>query len=413
MTRRQFFARLGSAVLGASATRRGFGAGRAREDALTSTATATEGNGNSIALFLAGDVMTGRGIDQILPHPSLPDLHESYVKSALEYVSLAEQVSGPIARPVDFGYIWGDALAEIDRIRPDARVVNLETSVTVSDDAWPRKGIHYRMHPGNVACLSSARLDCCVLANNHVLDWGRSGLAETLATLHRAGIQTAGAGVNADQAAAPAIIEARGGSRILVFAYGMETSGVPDEWSAQKARAGVNRLEDLSPRSIDRVARHIALHKRPGDIAVMSIHWGGNWGYDISSVERAFAHALVDTAKVDVVHGHSSHHVKGIEVYQDKPILYGCGDLLDDYEGIRGYEAYRANLALMFFPSFAVSTTKLLQLSMVPTRTRRLRINLATVEEIAWLASTLNREGRRLGTRVDVHADHILRLRWN
>jgi poly-gamma-glutamate synthesis protein (capsule biosynthesis protein) len=269
------------------------------------------------------------------------------------------------------------------------------------------------MHPGNIACLSSARLDCCVLANNHVLDWGRAGLAETLATLHGAGIQTAGAGANDDEAATPAIIQARGGSRILVFAYGMETSGVPAEWSAQKGRPGVNRLEDLSPRSIDRVARRVNAHKRAGDIVVMSIHWGGNWGYDISSAERAFAHGLIDRAKVDVVHGHSSHHAKGIEVHHDKPILYGCGDLLDDYEGIRGYDAYRADLALMYFPSFAASTTKLLRFSMVATRTRRLRVNRASGEETAWLEATLNREGRRLGTRVELQADHSLRLHWN
>ena len=108
---------------------------------------------HSIKLFLCGDVMIGRGVDQILPHPSKPHLFEPYVRSALDYVEIAEQLHGPIRRPVDFAYIWGDALAELERARPDARIINLETAITTAEDAWPGKGIHYRMHPANAATL--------------------------------------------------------------------------------------------------------------------------------------------------------------------------------------------------------------------------------------------------------------------
>jgi poly-gamma-glutamate synthesis protein (capsule biosynthesis protein) len=67
---------------------------------------------NSIRLFLCGDVMTGRGIDQILASPSEPQIHEGYLESALDYVKLAERASGPSPRAVEPSYIWGDALAE-------------------------------------------------------------------------------------------------------------------------------------------------------------------------------------------------------------------------------------------------------------------------------------------------------------
>jgi len=123
-----------------------------------------------VTLFLCGDVMTGRGIDQILRHPCEPRLHESYLADANDYVRLAEGVSGPIPRSVDDAHIWGDALDEFARMRPDMRIVNLETAVTQSED-WLPKGINYRMHPANVGCLEAAAIDCCVLANNHVLDW--------------------------------------------------------------------------------------------------------------------------------------------------------------------------------------------------------------------------------------------------
>lgn len=141
----------------------------------------------TITLFLSGDVMTGRGIDQILPHPGNPRLYEGYVSSAVRYVELAEEVHGPFRRPVDFPYIWGDTLAEFRQKRPDLRIINLETAVTACEDAWPGKGIHYRMHPANVPCLTAAGIDCCVLANNHVLDWSYTGLLETLDTLRGAG----------------------------------------------------------------------------------------------------------------------------------------------------------------------------------------------------------------------------------
>jgi poly-gamma-glutamate capsule biosynthesis protein CapA/YwtB (metallophosphatase superfamily) len=99
-------------------------------------------------LFLCGDVMSGRGVDQILPHPCEPCLHERYVGSALDYVRLAEQANGAISRPVEFSYIWGAAGEELDRVHPDARIINLETSITRSDE-YVHKGINYRMSPEN------------------------------------------------------------------------------------------------------------------------------------------------------------------------------------------------------------------------------------------------------------------------
>ena len=149
-----------------------------------------------LSLFLSGDVMLGRGIDQILRHPSQPQLYEPHADSALAYVHLAEEANGPIPRQVDPGYVWGDALAVLHDRKPAARIINLETAITRSSKPWP-KGINYRMHPANVDCLTAAQIDCCVLANNHVLDWGQDGLLETLATLRSTGIRTVGAGQHA------------------------------------------------------------------------------------------------------------------------------------------------------------------------------------------------------------------------
>jgi poly-gamma-glutamate synthesis protein (capsule biosynthesis protein) len=361
-------------------------------------------------LFLGGDVMTGRGIDQILPHPGKPQLHEPYVRSALGYVQIAEDATGPISRPVDAAYVWGDALAELERVRPDARIINLETAVTMAEDAWPHKGIHYRMHPANIGCLSAAAIDCCVLANNHVLDWGYSGLAETLATLRRAGIRTTGAGADEKEANAPAIIElAGGGRRVLVFGFGMESAGIPREWAATKYRAGVSYLPDLTPSTADAIASRVAVVRRSGDIVIASIHWGANWGYDVPPSQRAFARELVEHAGIDIVHGHSSHHAKGIEIHRDRPIIYGCGDFLNDYEGIRGHESFKGELGLMYFPTFD-ATGALDELTLVPTRIRHFRVNRARGGDVDWLAAMLTRECEKFGTRVVREYDDTLSL---
>ena len=370
----------------------------------------TEQPSRHITLFLCGDVMTGRGIDQILPHPGKPHLFEPYMRSALGYVELAEEVSGRIQRPVDFAYIWGDALDAFRRLGSDLRIVNLETAVTSSEDAWPNKGIHYRMHPANLPCLTAAGIDCCVLANNHVMDWGCKGLTETLDSLHRAGIVTAGAGRDAAEAAAPAVLEMPGKGRVLVFAWGMEDSGVPREWAAGANRPGINFLSDLSARSLEAIARQVRAAKQAGDLTVASLHWGGNWGFDVSAQQRDFAHRLIDAAGVDVVHGHSSHHVKGIEVYRNKPIIYGCGDFLNDYEGIGGYEQYRGDLALMYFPT--LEEGRLTRFAMTPTQTHRFRVNYAPEVGVCWLMATLNREGRQFGTQMVRLAEQDLLLSW-
>lgn len=360
-----------------------------------------------IRLFLCGDVMTGRGIDQILSSPSNPALHEPYVRDARSYVELAESVNGPLPRKVEPGYIWGDALTELERAKVDVRVVNLETSITRSEDYWRGKGINYRMHPDNIGCITAAGIHCCCLANNHVLDWGYDGLDETLRTLDTTGIAHAGAGRNAKEAAAPAVLEVPGKGRVLVFAYGSPTSGVPREWRATDARAGVNLLEEISAQSARRIAAETQKFKRKGDVIVASIHWGGNWGYRLLDDEVRFAHRLIEEG-VDIVHGHSSHHVKTVEIYNDRLVLYGCGDFLNDYEGIGGYEEFRSELALMYLAAVNPKQRRPVEATLVPMRVARFRLNRASDEDVKWLRGLLSELGAPFGTQIDLAPDGSL-----
>jgi poly-gamma-glutamate synthesis protein (capsule biosynthesis protein) len=366
---------------------------------------------SAVRLFLCGDVMTGRGIDQALPHPSDPRIYEPFVQDARDYVKLAERASGPIPRPVAFSYIWGDALEELAAVKPDLRVLNLETSITTSNEAWPDKGINYRMHPRNIACLTEAHIDLCSLANNHTLDWGYAGLAETMESLARAKIGFAGAGRNLREARKPAVFEVRGKGRVILFALCDFSSGVPSSWPATGNTPGLNMVRNLSDETIRGLAEDFRKTKQTGDILVVSIHWGGNWGYDIPRTHRSFAHRLIDEAGADVVYGHSSHHVRPIELYEGKLILYGCGDFLNDYEGIGGYEEYRDDLVLMYFPRIDAATGKLIELQMTPLQIKRFRLQRASKKDARWLTDTLNRHSEALGCRVTLGEDNRLYLR--
>jgi len=357
--------------------------------------------------------MTGRGIDQILPHPGDPRIYERASSSALLYVQLAEEVNGPIPKPVPFSYIWGDALEIFHQVRPQFRIINLETAITSSKEYWPAKGINYKMNPDNGPCLTAGGIDFCSLANNHVLDWSYPGLEETVQTLERLGIQFAGAGGSLREARRPGILKSRTGSRVFVFSLGMESSGIPAEWEADIDRPGVFRVNSLSEsRSLRFIRRSVDAIKRPGDIAIASIHWGGNWGHVVPRRHRNFAHALIDEAGIDLVHGHSSHHPKGIEVHRGRLILYGCGDFINDYEGISGYEEYRSELTLMYFPELDSATGKLISLLMAPTRMKRLQVKRATEEETNWLLDLLRRTGKEWQTDVTLNDEGYLSLSW-
>jgi poly-gamma-glutamate capsule biosynthesis protein CapA/YwtB (metallophosphatase superfamily) len=367
-------------------------------------------SGEPLRLFLGGDVMTGRGIDQIQAVPGDPTLYESHARSALRYVEIAERSHGSIPRGQGPEYVWGDVPELLDDAAVDARIINLETSMTDRGEPWPAKGIHYRMHPRNVDVLRSAGIDCCVLANNHVLDWSYAGLAQTLASLRDAGIRTAGAGVDADESRRPAVIEAGRGSRVIVLAVGALSSGIPSSWSAADDRPGVWLLRSLGGDAVRDIEAAISEVRTPGDVAIVSIHWGPNWGYAVPRSHRRFAHALIDEAGVDIVHGHSSHHPIGIEVYRGRLVLYGCGDLINDYEGISGHDEFRPELVLLYLAT--VAETGLEELEMLPMRIRRFRLQRVGSDDVIWLARRLTQASRSFGIRFELTPDGRLHAIW-
>ena len=360
-------------------------------------------------LFLCGDVMTGRGIDHAFPYSGSPVLYEPYVRDARDYIELAERAHGAIPRPLGLDYIWGESLQELDRAEVDFRIVNLETAITSAETPWPDKAIHYRMHPQNIGCLSAARIDACALANNHVLDWGYDGLSETLQTLDAARIVYSGAGNDAQQAIKPAVLGTSANRRVLLFSFGSTTSGIPQDWRATSISPGVNLLDDLSEETAARVCDEMRVHQKAGDLIIASIHWGSNWGYEIPQEQIMFAHHLIEEG-VAIVHGHSSHHVKAIEVFQSRLILYGCGDFITDYEGISGYETFRGDLALVYLVDINPATGEFIAMRLVPMQMWRFRLQRASAADSKWLCNLLSELGGRFRTIARLEEDNSLTL---
>ncbi|MBO0754723.1 MAG: CapA family protein, partial [Bradyrhizobiaceae bacterium] len=325
-------------------------------------------------------------------------------KSAVEYLRLAERANGAIPQPLGFRDLWGAAAEALSNARPDARIINLETSITRSE-AYVHKGINYRMSPENAACLVAGAIDCCVLANNHVLDWGHEGLRETLSVLRQLKIKAAGAGEDLAQARAPAILEIPHKGRLIIFSFACVTSGTPKNWAATPNAVGVNLLLSLCEQALTELAQQVSQTRERGDVVVASIHWGPNWGYAVAENERWFAHELIERAGVSVVYGHSSHHPKAIELYHNRLILYGCGDFLNDYEGISGYEEFRGDLALMYLVDVDPTSGQVRALELVPFQVRRFQLVRALRDDVDWLRHTLDRESRKLGTCIRQETD--------
>lgn len=141
-------------------------------------------------LFLGGDVMLGRALDALMPHPSDPRPLEGSTSSPKAHLSLIESARGKMMRPLAPESVWNDLLPDLRSTQIDLRLINLECAITTSEDLQPRP-FATRLHPGNLRFLQAIAPDFCCLANNHTMDWGAAGLRETREVLERAGIATA------------------------------------------------------------------------------------------------------------------------------------------------------------------------------------------------------------------------------
>lgn len=269
--------------------------------------------GKLFKLNFMGDVMLGRLIDQLctthVDCPSEARIVQSFLGAHPELRSYSATTP------------WGNTLSLLRSA--DLRLINLETAVTTHATKWPNKVFNYRMHPKNLEILKVAGIDYVTLANNHTLDFSEQGLKDTVQAVRDVGIKFAGAtdSTEAGDAGKPAVLDLQGHS-IQVFA----ASDHPSDWK----RVQQFNYIDYSASTRSRLKEQIA-SAGPTSLRFFSVHWGPNYSWQPAQEIRDLAHFLIDECEVDIIHGHSSHHIQGVEIYKGKPIIYGCGDFVDDY----------------------------------------------------------------------------------
>lgn len=226
---------------------------------------------------------------------------------------------------VDPNYnVWGNLLPHLRQT--DFFGANLETAITDSDTPWTPKVFNYRLLPQYASVLKQPPVDYVSIANNHILDYRRPGLIDTLNTLDSLGIAYAGAGRNLREAQRPAIIDTSIGK--IAF---LSATDHPSEWESQKGREGTFYIdvERGNWGSALEVVRKLRLDSQIKTI-IFSLHWGPNWSWSVSPQRQRFAWDLLHSG-VDIIHGHSSHHVQKVEMIHGGIVFYGIGDLIDDY----------------------------------------------------------------------------------
>jgi hypothetical protein len=199
----------------------------------------------------------------------------------------------------------------------DANIVNLETAVG-SQGAAQDKQYTFHSPPALLDRLRAAGVGVVNLANNHSLDFGPSGLLETLDNAHRAGLQTVGAGAGSGEAYAPAIVQTPAGS----VAFLGISQVVPVGWAAGPDHPGVASAYDM--RATINAVRQA---RGQADHVVVMIHAGIEREECPTNDQRSLAAALVD-AGAEVVAGGHPHVLQGIQARGRGLIDYSLGNFV-------------------------------------------------------------------------------------
>lgn len=286
-------------------------------------------------------------------------------------------------------YPWGNTLPLFRT--SDLRIGNLECVLSDRGAPWDRtpKTFHFRTDAKNEECLTTAGFDFLSLANNHALDYEYEALLDMLAQLDKAGIRHAGAGADAVQASQPALLRA-GGSTLAFIAF---TDNEPD-WEAADQRPGIYfvPLDRTDERALH-LFNLIKEMKSKADLVIVSAHWGSNWGYQPEPGHVPFARLLVDSG-ADIVFGHSCHVFRGIEIYQERLILYSTGDFVDDYAV---NEIERNDESFIFVAE--TDGNRITGLTLHPTVISHMQARLASPRDAVIIARRMQRLCDRLGTQ--------------
>ena len=216
----------------------------------------------------------------------------------------------------------------------DVFMLNQEFPFGTTGEAMEDKQYTFRVAPKYVSILPELGTDIVTLANNHMLDFGRGPLTETLTALDGAGILHVGAGQNLQAASALKTIDV--GGRTIGFLGA--TRVIPEHsWTASKSNSGLFTTYDPT-----KLVTEIQEAKKTCDYVVVYVHWGVERNTEPEDYQKSLARQYID-AGADAIIGAHPHVLQGIEYYQGKPIFYSLGNFIF---ANRTYETMMAELTV-------------------------------------------------------------------
>lgn len=320
---------------------------------------------NNIEINLAGDVMIGRSVNDVISRN-------------------------------DNAYVWGDVLPFFEKT--DINIINLETALTNSEIKRP-KVFNFKAAPDKTKTLVRAKITVVNLANNHILDFSEEGLQETLSVLKKANIGYVGAGLNSEEAEKEVVIE-KNNLRIGILGF---TDNEPG-WKSGISKPGTNYIDVSSATERKKMVEKIkSLKKKKIDLIIISAHWGYNMVEEPPQNFIEFAHEMIH-AGADVIHGHSAHIFQGIELFNNKIILYDTGDFIDDYVID---PVLRNDLSFLFNISAGKDGIKSLKL--FPVRITNYRVNFAKGNDYEWCIKRMKKLSGKFGTHIKANGEVIMK----
>jgi poly-gamma-glutamate synthesis protein (capsule biosynthesis protein) len=261
------------------------------QSSMSTTPNVTQSN---VTMFFTGDVMLGRGVDGLL-------------------------ASGQnVFRNVDPMFLNADAV-----------VINLEDPMTTSSTNF-KKTVPLKANPIYAPLLKKNNIVVACLANNHIMDYGNTGLTDTINTLKSNGINYTGAGYNIDQATQPVYLNIKG-RKIAVLNF-LDNSSFTEFLPSEMPGATINS-SGYAPADWNIIKQRIDESKKNSDITIVVFHYGNEYSTTPNPSQIELSHECIDEG-ADMVIGDHPHVIQKIESYKGKPIFYSLGNFVFDQSNI-------------------------------------------------------------------------------
>ena len=219
--------------------------------------------------------------------------------------------------------VFGDMIPVLSAA--DLTVANLETAITEGGDAQEKQYV-FRAPAEAFDALRASGIDVVTNANNHGLDYGQSGFADTLVAARAKGYPVIGSGKDADAAYSPYLVTLHGWRVAVLGASQVIAPELIDDWAAGPGHPGIASAYDVG-----RLTRAVREARRHADVVVVYLHWGEERNPCPTDRQRTLARQLVD-AGADVVVGSHAHVVQGSGFLRAGGrkgyVAYGLGNFL-------------------------------------------------------------------------------------